>query len=167
MIVAITSQQWKALIEALGIAAEIAEIESATGVSFSSDEGRRFEHRARLNSIVERAVAERRHDELVALFEKARVCWGPYRTLAQGLAQDPAMSDSNPLLARVAHPSGESYLTPGAAAGFSAVKRDTPVRAPRLGEHTDEVLADLLGMSSGEIGALHDRGIVAGAGYRK
>ena len=35
--------------------------------------------------------------------------------------------------------------------------------APALGEHTDEVLADWLGLSPGEIGGLHDRGLVAGS----
>jgi len=34
--------------------------------------------------------------------------------------------------------------------------------APRLGQHTDEVLADVLGMSGTEIGRLHDAGVVAG-----
>jgi 2-methylfumaryl-CoA isomerase len=32
-----------------------------------------------------------------------------------------------------------------------------------LGTHTDEVLAEVLGMSSVEIGRLHDDGLVAGA----
>jgi 2-methylfumaryl-CoA isomerase len=37
-----------------------------------------------------------------------------------------------------------------------------PVRpAPRLGEHTGEVLAEVLGLSAAEIGRLHDQGIVA------
>ena len=35
-------------------------------------------------------------------------------------------------------------------------------RAPLLGEHTEEVLADVLGLSSREIGRLHDDGVVAG-----
>jgi 2-methylfumaryl-CoA isomerase len=35
-------------------------------------------------------------------------------------------------------------------------------RAPTLGEHTDEILADLLGLSGAEIGRLHDTGTVAG-----
>jgi len=37
-----------------------------------------------------------------------------------------------------------------------------PVRpAPRLGQHTDEVLAEVLGLPSAEIGRLHDQGVVA------
>ena len=35
-------------------------------------------------------------------------------------------------------------------------------RAPLLGEHTDEVLAGLLGLSDSELGRLHDEGVVAG-----
>ena len=35
-------------------------------------------------------------------------------------------------------------------------------RAPMLGEHTDQVLAELLGLSDGQIGQLHDSGRVAG-----
>jgi 2-methylfumaryl-CoA isomerase len=37
-----------------------------------------------------------------------------------------------------------------------------PLRAPRLGEHTDEILMEVLGLPSGEVGRLHDAGIVAG-----
>jgi 2-methylfumaryl-CoA isomerase len=36
------------------------------------------------------------------------------------------------------------------------------MRAPVLGEHTEEVLADVLGLSGSEIGRLYDGGIVAG-----
>jgi 2-methylfumaryl-CoA isomerase len=38
-----------------------------------------------------------------------------------------------------------------------------PTRAPLLGEHTDEVLATILGLSDGAIGRLHDEGVVASA----
>lgn len=34
--------------------------------------------------------------------------------------------------------------------------------APVLGMHMDEVLADVMGLSQGQIACLHDRGIVAG-----
>ena len=54
------------------------------------------------------------------------------------------------------------YLVPGSPLAFSAVPRQKPIRAPQLGEHTDEVLADVLGLSSGAIGGLRDRRIVGG-----
>jgi 2-methylfumaryl-CoA isomerase len=41
--------------------------------------------------------------------------------------------------------------------------RSPLVRAPHLGEHTDLVLSEVLSMSSAQIGALHDAGIVSTA----
>ena len=40
--------------------------------------------------------------------------------------------------------------------------RNSHPRGPQLGEHTDEILAGDLGLSDGEIGKLHDSGIIAG-----
>jgi 2-methylfumaryl-CoA isomerase len=51
---------------------------------------------------------------------------------------------------------------PGSPLEFSALGRLPPNRAPVLGEHTDQVLAELLGLSDTEIGRLHDAGVVAG-----
>jgi 2-methylfumaryl-CoA isomerase len=53
---------------------------------------------------------------------------------------------------------------PGPAATLIGPERGAPRPAPRLGTNTDEVLAELLGMSSGEIGRLHDVGLVKGPG---
>ena len=59
---------------------------------------------------------------------------------------------------------------PGVASGailptiaFSAIDRVPARPAPLLGEHTDEVLAEVLGFSEPRIRALHDLGLVAGA----
>ena len=35
-------------------------------------------------------------------------------------------------------------------------------RAPKLGEHTEQILAEVLGLGGAEIGRLHDAGVVAG-----
>jgi 2-methylfumaryl-CoA isomerase len=55
-----------------------------------------------------------------------------------------------------------SYLTPASPLDFSRVPRLPARPAPRLGQHTDEILLDLLGLSSAEVGALHDARVVAG-----
>ena len=43
---------------------------------------------------------------------------------------------------------------------FSARERLPAAPAPRLGEHTEQVLHELLGMDAAEFGRLHDRGVV-------
>lgn len=52
---------------------------------------------------------------------------------------------------------------PGSPLSFSALERLSPTRAPLLGEHTDQILGESLGLSEAEIGRLHDQGVVAGA----
>jgi 2-methylfumaryl-CoA isomerase len=51
---------------------------------------------------------------------------------------------------------------PASPLNFGAVHRLEARCAPLLGEHTDEVLASVLGLSEGEIGRLHDQRVVAG-----
>ena len=56
-----------------------------------------------------------------------------------------------------------SYLVPASPLNFSAAGRLPARRAPLLGEHTEEILADVLGLSEAEIGRLFDSETVAGA----
>lgn len=162
MVVAITRRQWAGLVAALELAAPIARLEAELGVSFSADEGARFTHREKLLPLVETALRAMPHAKIKACFDEHGVCWGDYRTLSQALADDPRLSEGNPLLTPVSHPSGHRYLTPGAAVSIPSDERLGSVRAPRLGEHTDEVLAQVLGLPGHEIGTLHDRGLIAG-----
>jgi 2-methylfumaryl-CoA isomerase len=55
---------------------------------------------------------------------------------------------------------------PGLPLDFGAAPRLPPRPAPVLGEHSDAVLAQVLGLSTAEIGRLHDNRIVAGPGGR-
>ncbi|MBW0003896.1 MAG: CoA transferase [Hyphomicrobiales bacterium] len=161
MLVAITKRQWTGLIAALGLESEIASLEKELGVSFLGDEGARFRHRDRLMPLVEKGIGALPRGEIVERFDKHGVCWDDFRTLGEALAADPRVSAQNPLLARVMHPSGHEYLTPGAAASIASAERLSPMRAPRLGEHTDEILAEVLHLTNREIGELHDSGLVA------
>ena len=162
MIVAITPRQWQGLIGILGIAADIAAVEAAHGVSFARDEGLRFTHREELYPTFARALAQRTAVELAPAFDAGGMCWAPYRTLSESLRDDPAFSAANPLLALAAHPGG-TYLTPGAAATVPDEPRGAPPAAPALGQHTDEVLAAVLGLPGAAIARLHDAGLAAGS----
>jgi 2-methylfumaryl-CoA isomerase len=78
--------------------------------------------------------------------------------------EDPDCSAQNPKFAMVEQPGIGTYLMPDSPVQFGAVPRTGPKRAPLLGEHTDEILLDVLGLPSSEVGTLHDQGTVASAG---
>ena len=60
-----------------------------------------------------------------------------------------------------ANPSGFAYPATRSFANIPDREVGDPRAAPYLGEHSEEVLAERLGMSSGEIARLIDAGIVA------
>jgi 2-methylfumaryl-CoA isomerase len=161
MIVAITPRQWTGLVKALEIGEEIAALEAECGVSFKADEGARFVHRDRVDALVEQAVAKRTLGDLAPVFDASGVTWSIYRTLAEALKTEPRLFSENPVFSDVTHASGATYPTPGAAARIPTDERGAPAASPQIGQHSDEVLSELLGMGSGEIGRLHDEGLVA------
>lgn len=163
MVVAITPRQWTGLLKTLGLEAQVAALEAELGVSFAADEGLRFEHRARLFPLFEAAFAARDLAALAPAFDGGGVTWARYRSLHEAAAGDARLFTANPLFQDVLHPSGLRYPASGPAATLAEEARGAVRPAPKLGQHTDEVLAELLGLSQAEIGRLHDRGVVAGS----
>lgn len=161
IVVAITGRQWTGLVETLGIGAEVAAIEADLGVSFLL-EGARYTHRARLFEPVQAVIGRKTHAEVTALLNDNGVCWETYRTLEESIAAEPGFITGNPVFSPQRHPSGHTYPTAGAPATMPAMERLPAAPAPRLGEHTEQVLAEVLNLPEGEIARLHDQGIVAG-----
>lgn len=158
MLVALTRRQWRGLLKALGLEAVVAALEERLGVDFAADEGARFRHRAQLTPLVAAAVAASDLAALEPCFAAEGVCWSLYRSVAEAAGEALA----SPLFAAVTHPSGQAYPTPGAASSFVGSERRPAAPCPRLGQDTDAVLSEVLGLSEGAIGRLHDRGLVAG-----
>ena len=102
--------------------------------------------------------------QVIARFDAKAVCTGPCRSLREAVTQDPAFVSANPVFSAVTQPSGETYPAPGFAASFSQLERSRVIAAPRLGEHTEQELAEVLGLPGLGIAGLHDRGIIAGVG---
>ncbi|MCG8347056.1 MAG: 2-methylfumaryl-CoA isomerase [Chloroflexales bacterium] len=161
MVVGLTDLQWNCLCKATGLTAEFDALGTRLGLDIK-DEGDRFRARREIERLLAPWVHARTLAEVRRIFEEHRVTWGPYQSVREAIATDPDCSTDNPLFSMVEQPGIGTYLMPGAPLDFSAVAR-LPVRpAPRLGEHTDEILLDVLGLSEGEVGKLHDEGIVAG-----
>lgn len=161
IVVAITPNQWKGLVHALDIADPVQALERELGASFDHDEGARFTHRDRLFQIVETVIEKRRSTDVQTAFDAAGVTWGRYQSLAEAVARDSRLFMDNPRFQTITHPSGLTYPAAGPAATLAKEPRGPIVPAPHLGAHTDEILATVLGMASGQIADLHDRGVVA------
>lgn len=159
MLMAITSRQWTGLVKVLGIATEIAAIEAERGVSFDHDEGVRFQHRNVLFRLVEAKVAGWKYAELKVALDMVGGCYGPYQTMYDA-AHDPVLVGDNPMFGRTDNPSGFDYPAAGSIANIPQIERSAPLPAPLLGAHSEEILAERLGLTSAMIGKLHAKGIV-------
>ena len=166
--VAISRRQWNALVEATESAGPVAEIAAVRGLDFD-DEGARFEARHEIKAAMQAWTGARPFAEVAGRLDAYGVCWGPYQTFGELVASDPRCSPAGGLFVEVDQPGIGPYLapmsplTPTDVDGWTASDAGRDAVAPVLGEHTDEVLADWLGLSDADIGRLHDGGIVAGA----
>jgi 2-methylfumaryl-CoA isomerase len=161
MIVALTHRQWTGLLKVTGLGEQAAAVGERLGLDLNL-EGARFHARKELAALFAPWFAARRVEEFAAAFDKASITWSEFRSFARAVADDPDLSEAHPMFARLEQPGIGQYLMPGLPIEFGAFAREPPRRAPVLGEHTDEILAEIAGLSGAEIGRLHDAGIVAG-----
>jgi 2-methylfumaryl-CoA isomerase len=148
------------VVRALGLTEGIAALEARRGVDFSADEGLRHTHREAIDALIEPAVAALTSEELAARLEANDVLWGPYRTLSEAMAVEPELSDTHPMMARIRHPGGLEYRTPGSPVQSSLLARESPEPAPAMGEHTAAVLAEVLGLTDAQLGRLIDQKLI-------
>lgn len=141
MVVALTGRQWKALKEATGTEELFDKVCEATGHDFRG-EGGRYEGRELIRELLMPWFAQRTLEQIREAFDGTGVSWGPYQTFRQLVEEDPRCSEDNPMFAMVEHPVG-TYLTPASPLRFSVSGRLPASRSPHLGEHTDEVLAEV------------------------
>lgn len=122
------------------------------------DDLARADHCELINGIMSKWCVERTTDAVITALEEARIPCGPTYTLDQTLA-DPQIQ-THGLLQDVASPIAGTKvpLTP-APSRLSKMEREPLRPAPRLGQHTDEVLGEL-GFSTSEIKSFHDAGVV-------
>jgi 2-methylfumaryl-CoA isomerase len=161
MIVALTLRQWRNLVEATGLGEAFDTIAKLMDVDLD-EEGGRFAAREVIGATLKPWVLTRTLEEVRAIFDSHDVSWGPYQTFTQLVEEDPRCSADSEMFEEVEQPGIGTYVMPASPLDFSAAERLPPRRAPLLGEHTDEVLMEVLGLSDAEIGRLSDRGVVAG-----
>ncbi len=161
MVVAISGRQWKSLVDATEITPHLPAIEAALGLDLSQ-EGDRYEARDAVAAFIAPFIARDDLEDLRRIFDDHGVCWGPYQSFLQLVEEDPRCSTDNPMFAMVDQPGVGRVLAPRTPLDFHEIERNPPGPAPKLGQHTDQILLEELNLSSHEVGLLHDKGIVAG-----
>jgi 2-methylfumaryl-CoA isomerase len=162
MVVALTARQWQSLVEVTGTQRAFQLVQDATGDDLATESGR-YNGRDFIAAVLRPWFAARTLAEIRELFTGSGVSWGPYQTFRQLIEEDPRATTENPMFQVVEQPGVGSYPAPRSPLEFSVSGRLPIRRAPLLGEHTEEILASVLGLSDAEIGGLIERGIVARA----
>jgi 2-methylfumaryl-CoA isomerase len=142
VIVAFTPRQWESLVKATGLDREFAVIESRHGVDFR-DEGARFRHREEISRLLEEWVAERTFHRVTEALNDNGVVWAPYRTFKELVRDEP----------RAVRP-------PSGPLRFSAIPTDYLPRAHEIGADTEQVLHEILGITTNDANALRQDGVI-------
>ncbi len=159
IIVGLTLKQWQSICEAMGLTEAVKALGLRLGLNLDL-EGHRFKARKELGAMVQGWMARHSFAQAAAALTKQGACWGKYQTLAQLVTQDEACSPANPMFSTIDQPGVGLHLAAALPLNFSALQRLPAAPAPKLGEHTERVLAELLGVDSAQFGRLHDRGVV-------
>jgi 2-methylfumaryl-CoA isomerase len=157
--IGLTLKQWNSLVEATGLAQTIETIGARLGLDLAK-EGERFLARRELGAAIGGWIAARSFAEVAASFDRAGACWAPYQTIDELVRADPACSVENPLFDTVDQSGVGRVLSPRSALRFDAFDARLAGTAPALGEHTEVVLGEILGIDGAAYSRLQDRGIV-------
>jgi len=114
----------------------------------------RLEHGDEINEIVSAWVAARSVDEVLAILgpDGAGVPCSPVYTVDQ-LIDHPQLN-ARGMIERVAHPKLGTMLASGVVIKMSDTPGSVRTLGPELGQHTDEVLTSLLGLSADDLARL-------------
>ena len=118
----------------------------------------RFRHQDELRSIIEEWTISRSVEDISGLLDLAGVPAAPISNLAQALESPHAQHRR--LLRTVQHPRAGAVRVMPQPVQFSGMSSDADYVAPSLGEHTDEVLRDELGLTAADISGLRTRGVI-------
>lgn len=152
-----TEKQWRALVEAMGDPAWAGETRFATIES-------RLEHADELDRFIEEWTAVLDRYEVMHLLQSRAVPAGAVQDAADRLERDPQLA-ARGHFTQLGNAEVKPLPLEGLPLHMSATPPDTggAIRRgpPCLGEDTDGVLGDLLGLGASEIEALHEQGALA------
>ena len=150
MLVGLTSRQWNSLKVALDIESSLKELEKDLSADFQ-DEGQRYMHRYSIALIIEKIVASKTLEDLFPAFEANKVSWSKYQSFEDLLNNDARASDQNPIFSLQDQPGVGTTPNIASPIRFQFSRNLEPEIAPYFGQHTEEVLKEILNLSPEEL----------------
>ena len=128
----------------------------ATDPDLANNTGR-VERVEEIDAAIGAWAAQRPVAEVLAALDAASVPAGRIYTVAD-IASDPHYRERG-MLAEVTLDDGEPMMVPGIVPKLSATPGEQRLKAPKLGQHTDEVLREI-GLTERQITQLRERGVI-------
>jgi len=142
---------WKAFCEVIGAP------EWADDPRFDTNL-KRVERREEMVRLIEARLQGRSRDQWIAAFAAAGLPTGPINTVDQ-VFRDPQVLHRG-MVQEIDHPTAGRVKLVGIPVKFSATPGEIRLPPPLLGQHTEEVLTGLLGLTASEIAALRSDGVI-------
>jgi crotonobetainyl-CoA:carnitine CoA-transferase CaiB-like acyl-CoA transferase len=142
---------WRRLCEAMG------HVELADEPRYSTN-ALRVQNRAELVPKLEAIFRSRTVDEWISVLRKADVPAAPVNNLDRAFSEPPVAERE--MIVEYDHPEVGRVRLPGNPIKMSGVGATISKPAPRLGEHTDVVLRDVLSLNADRIAALRASGAI-------
>jgi crotonobetainyl-CoA:carnitine CoA-transferase CaiB-like acyl-CoA transferase len=106
----------------------------------------RVKNVVRLEEIVTEWTSKRKMDDIVSLLLEASVPCSPILNVEQ-ICKDPHIAQAREMIVEIDHPLGGKMKVVSCPIKFTNMKPTIRFTAPRYGEHTEQILTDILGMS--------------------
>jgi formyl-CoA transferase len=148
LLVAAQEKDWPGFIKAMGLAQLLEDPRFG-------DKKARLQNAAALVEILDPLFASQPLPYWKKVLDDARVIFGVVQ-IAQEIINDPQMH-LNGIFAPINDPQSGARYTVNSPVQVAGVDKVSPARAPRLGEHSDEVLREL-GFSADEVSGLFATG---------
>lgn len=140
---------------------KICDVIGETGWKTHPDYAKPAARLKHLNTIFERIeqwTMTKTKFEVMEILNKDDIPCGPILSMKE-LAEDQSLRATGTVI-EVDHPTRGSYLSVGNPIKLSDSPTDVK-RSPLLGEHTEEILRDVLGFTAAHIAEIHESGALA------
>jgi len=136
---------------------QLVDIEAFENPKYDTQPGRREDH-AMVNTILGEIISGHSTDYWLKKMQGKKIPCAPVNRFSEALSDEQVLHRN--MVIELKHPDGKSTRGPGNPVKLSRNNEESFSPAPKLGEHTDSVLGQLLGYQPDQISTLRQQGVI-------